>query len=439
MSSLNVPSIGSMNPPILRRLEALEVGEILDAIMLFLDEYRDLFAASLVCKTWTPIALDHLWRTLNSVDPLCRLLGPMQYLDGFWRFTDTILGADWTRFEFYSQKVRRIDNDFDGGELGHGTLTQVLNIRPPSIPYILPRVTEINWTEQETARGILDLTPLFSPTLKSFALTNTSNPIDVGVVLRHLVFLPGLKLEGFHARWESRQFEGPLCDVLDRHRDSLKSFSHHSFEPEERLLNSLTQLVNLTNLELELYRTLRTDEDCNNFSDVLASRCPGLKKIRFRFPFQGIFTFYAIQPLMRIKRLREISMKARHLDLKVEDFREMGDAWRSLVALGFPNSLIPLPWLATITEHFSPTLEYINMWIQVPDGLNPDYTTLTPLTPSLKRISFIESAEPETFDAVGSFFCKLAASNTVVECSEGMGQYLRMVTGNSVKWETRGW
>ncbi|KAG8953295.1 hypothetical protein FRC04_002705 [Tulasnella sp. 424] len=456
------------NAPLLTLSVALEVGEILDTIVLFLDERRDLFVASLVCKTWSPIALDHLWRTLDSVAPLCMLLGPLIFYSSRWvstnrlfrfsqaliermpivaaclqRYTDTIVNADWTRFEFCSRKVRRIDNSGAPRVLGPGTLAQVVNSRPTSISYILPRVAEIHWKQTDSAGVVLDLILLLSPTLKSLALEVWSYGkevmIDTLVVLRHLACLPGLKLESLGVKWLQSipGLEDAVCDILDRHQDSLKSFSDRSYNLNERLLNSLMHLVNLVNLELKFeHDSMLTEEDFNEFSNVLASRCPGLKKIRFWDPFAQKVTFYAIRPLTRIKGLRGILAESRDLDLKVEDFREMGDAWRSLVVLGFPNSGIPLPWFATIAEHFSPTLEYINVEIQVPRDLNPDCTILTPFT-FLKRISFIKSAETGTLNAVGSFFCQLVASDTVVECAMGMGQPLRNVTGNSVKWEEK--
>lgn len=262
---------------------------------------------------------------------------------------------------------------------------------------------------------------------------------DARVVLRHLAFLPGLKLESLHARWldPSPRLTSAVCDVLDRQRESLKSFFHRSFDLDKRLSTSITQLANLLHLELN-FSTVnrRTDEDFNGFSDVLASRCPGLKKIRFCIPFgPREFTFYAFRPLTRIEGLREFSLECGDLDLKVRDFREMGEAWRSLVAIGFPDSWIPLPWFATIAEHFSPALEDIHVDIRVPEDLDSDCTILTPFTPSLKRISIIRFATPGTFKAVGSVLRQLVAPNTVVECAKWMEERLKGVTGNSVKWK----
>ncbi|KAG9031767.1 hypothetical protein FS837_002903 [Tulasnella sp. UAMH 9824] len=199
---------------------------------------------------------------------------------------------------------------------------------------------------------------------------------------------------------------------------------------------SFSQLPSLVNLELKFTNvSTRTDEDFNRFSNLLASKCPGLRTIRFCIPFgPREFTFYAFRPLTRIVGLREIFLECGELDLKVQDFEEMGGSWPSLVALGFPDSWIPLPWFATIAEHFPPTLEDINFGIRVTEDLDANCTIVTAFT-SLKRISYIEVASPKALKAVGSLLRRLVAPSTVVECAKWMEQCLKEVTGNSVKWK----
>ncbi|KAG8931665.1 hypothetical protein FRC01_001000 [Tulasnella sp. 417] len=439
-------SILTLFHPVFRRLGVLEVREILDVIMSFLDDDGDLLAASLVCKTWSPVALDHLWNTLDSVIPLFKLLGPMVYYIHSWSYvTDTISEADWARFEFYSRRVRNIHKEgveSSWGDLGEGALDQVIHNRPSAITHILPRVTEIDWTETFEAGWPLQLIHLLSPTLKSFGLNilsdRTTSVTDGRDVLRHLAFLPGLKLKRLQARWIDSvpTLDVAVCDVLDRQRGSLASFSHQSFNLNQQLGTSLSQLPNLVNLELKFTNVnTRGDEDFNEFGALLASKCPGLRTIRFCIPFgPREFTFCAFQPLTRIGGLREIRLGCRELDLKEKDFKEMGESWRSLVALAFPDSGIPLLWFAAIAVHFPPTLEDINVNIRVSEDLDPDCTKLTAFT-SLKRVSYIAVASPKALKAVGSLLRQLVSPNTVVECAKWMEQRLKEVTGNSVKWK----
>lgn len=432
----------------IRRLEALEVQEILDLIMSFLHDNEDLLAASLVCKTWNSIALDHLWRTLHSVIPLFKLLGPRVFLNDRWNYADTISQAGWERFEFYGRKVRKIDNECNQStmeEVEAESLIQFFNSAAPSNPYIFPRIAEINWAETSEAGWLLYLPPFLSPTLKSFTLKlksgrNTSSA-EARTVLRQLSLLPGLKLEHLGVRWNNPtwKLDTVICAILDLQSKSLKSFSHLSFNLDERLGASISQLQSLIRLELQFLEvSKRTNADFYSFSDALASRCPGLQTVRFRIPLgPGGFRFCAFQPLTRIKELKGIRVECADLVLKVQDFQEMGTSWRSLEALGFPDSSIPLPWLAAVAKHFSSTLEHMDVSIWVTEDLDPDSTGLTPFT-SLKRVSFLGYVPPESFTMVGSLFQQLVAPETVVECAKGIKRHLAGLTGNSVKWMGRG-
>lgn len=354
--------------------------------------------------------------------------------------------ADWARFEYYSRRVRKINNEgvFSIWELGPGALVQVGTSRPPSTPYILPRVTEINWTESRETGWLQQLIPLLSPSLKSFGLKmmsdRSTSVTDARVVLRHLACLPRLKLERLHARWldSVATLDAAFCDVLDRQRTSLKSLSHQSFTLDERLGSCLSQLPNLVNLELRFIgANTQTDEGFKNFCNLLASKCSGLETIRFSIPFGPQEpTFYAFRPLMRIEGLKEFHLKCGELGLKEQDLREMGESWRSLIALGFPNSRVPLRWVAAIAEHFSPTLENVDVDIGVSEDLDPDNTVHTTFA-SLKRISYIEMASPKALKAVGLFLHRLVAPGTVVECAKWMEESLKEVTGDAVRWKGR--
>ncbi|KAG9044204.1 hypothetical protein FS837_008618, partial [Tulasnella sp. UAMH 9824] len=306
-------------------------------------------------------------------------------------------------------------------EVGVKFLIQFFNSRAPSTPYIFPRVAEINWAETNEAGWLLYLAPLLSPALKSFTLKlksgRSTSLAEARTVLCQLALLPGLKLEQLGVRWNNpaSKLDTVTCDILDLQRDFLKSFSHRSFNLDERLGASISQLQSLINLELQFIEvSKRTNADFNSFSDALASRCPGLQTIRFRIPLgpQG-FTFCAFQPLMRIKGPKGIRVECPELVLKVQDFQEMGASWRSLEALGFPDSAVPLHWFAAIAKHFSSTLEDIDVSIWVTDNLDPDSTGLTPFT-SLKRVSFLGYVPPESFKMVGSLFQQLVAPDTVV-------------------------
>ncbi|KAG8931666.1 hypothetical protein FRC01_001001 [Tulasnella sp. 417] len=410
--------------------------------MSFINNRSGLFAASLVCKTWSPIALSHLWRALYSVVPLCKLLGPMTSIhDWYLGYTDTISEANWTRFEFYSQKIRKICGGRIQATIEAGSMIQLLNSRPPSIRYILPRVTEIEWMETNEIGWLPQLVPLLSPTLKSFTLHSSSDrisgDIDTIVILRHLAFLPGLKLEKLEADWikSTEDIDTALCDILDRQRESLMIFSHKSFDLSERFSASISRLRSLLILELDFSDSRHpTDRDFNNFSDALASRCSELRVVQFRTVYGAPErTFYAFQPLTRIKEMKFIQIHCSGLVLELQDLQEMGASWRSLAVLGFSYCEIPLPWLSAIARHFSSTLEVIDVNLLMSEDIDHDHTTLTPFS-SVKRVRSLADVPPESIHSVGSFFQRLVAPGTIVECSYGTARRLTEAVGSLVRW-----
>ncbi|KAG8931663.1 hypothetical protein FRC01_000998 [Tulasnella sp. 417] len=267
---------------------------------------------------------------------------------------------------------------------------------------------------------------------------STTNAPDARVILRHLAFSPGLRLQELQARWPELvpRLDDAVSDVLDRQKESLKSFSHQAFNLNEQLRTSISQLPNLVKLELKFIDvTTRADSDFNNFCNAVASSCPGLETSRFSIPSgPRSFTFHAFRPLMRIGGLRKFFLESGDLALKEKDFQEMGESWQSLERLSLPDSRIPLHWFAGIAKYFSCMLEEINVDIQVPEDLDPD-CAVPKAFKALKRISYVEAVSPKALEAVISLLRRLVSPNTVVECAEWMEQPLKEVTGNSVHWK----
>jgi hypothetical protein len=56
--------------------EVLGVPELLNTIVSCLED-GDVFKCALVCKSWSSVALDVLWRTVNSVPNLMSIFGGM--------------------------------------------------------------------------------------------------------------------------------------------------------------------------------------------------------------------------------------------------------------------------------------------------------------------------------------------------------------------------
>lgn len=59
------------------------IPEILAASFASLTK-PELYAAALVCVSWSQLALEELWKYLNSILPLLRVLSPMERVNGNW-------------------------------------------------------------------------------------------------------------------------------------------------------------------------------------------------------------------------------------------------------------------------------------------------------------------------------------------------------------------
>lgn len=57
-------------------VRTLYIPELTAIVFCFLGE-RDLARCARVCKSWSEPALDALWRTMSSVQPLMALLSPL--------------------------------------------------------------------------------------------------------------------------------------------------------------------------------------------------------------------------------------------------------------------------------------------------------------------------------------------------------------------------
>ncbi|KAJ7448946.1 hypothetical protein FB451DRAFT_1053586 [Mycena latifolia] len=69
---------------------------------------KSLLAAALTCTDFCPLALDILWRTIDNLSPLLRLLPALKPINGVNTLSGQIEPADWARFRCYAKRVRRV-------------------------------------------------------------------------------------------------------------------------------------------------------------------------------------------------------------------------------------------------------------------------------------------------------------------------------------------
>lgn len=94
----------------------LFIPELLGIILSFMDE-DDHVNNACVCKQWSDITLDIIWREVDGLSRLLTLLRPYK-LKGRYNFFDGLPDSrDWARFQKYANRVRILrfqqDNDLD--------------------------------------------------------------------------------------------------------------------------------------------------------------------------------------------------------------------------------------------------------------------------------------------------------------------------------------
>ncbi|KAK2467602.1 hypothetical protein APHAL10511_000457 [Amanita phalloides] len=86
----------------------LLIPELLDMIFSYLDLANNA-ANARVCRRWSDVALDLLWREVEDMYRLFSLLVPLQLTDtSEYKFTRLPESSDWKRFERYARRVRRL-------------------------------------------------------------------------------------------------------------------------------------------------------------------------------------------------------------------------------------------------------------------------------------------------------------------------------------------
>ncbi|KAG9031055.1 hypothetical protein FRB95_003220 [Tulasnella sp. JGI-2019a] len=148
---------------------ALKIPEILKEVMLLSKRPEHAMSAR-ECRTWSAIAIDVLWRDLNSVFPLLELIAPLeQGPENRLVFPNFIKPVEWERFHSYVRRVRSFAYNDTETHLTRNGYTGIISktifgdvylINPTSGP-LLPNASEVTWTANEATTAHL-LLPFIS-------------------------------------------------------------------------------------------------------------------------------------------------------------------------------------------------------------------------------------------------------------------------------------
>ncbi|KAG8913133.1 hypothetical protein FRC01_004716 [Tulasnella sp. 417] len=173
------------------RVDALVVPELLATVFSFATR-PTLGTCVQVCKLWSEVALDELWKHLDSVFPLLELVMSIDLLrnlelrvpDASQILSSELSNADWSRFHSYSSRVRSISYDHE--KIYRPNLITpaiapeaiaMLCLHRPSCHEVLPNLETLKWSTNGPTTPIL---PLLSPRIKflEVELTGSSQSID---------------------------------------------------------------------------------------------------------------------------------------------------------------------------------------------------------------------------------------------------------------------
>ncbi|THH29010.1 hypothetical protein EUX98_g5183 [Antrodiella citrinella] len=130
--------------------KVFQIPEIVELILSFLDDASNASNAR-VCKKWSDIALNLLWREVPDIQPLFEILSPLEQVPGRrslaevgYLFTRKLGVSDWERLSRYSRRVRALVHGPDWPKpVSTLAFDEVARSRPTL--HILPNLRSLAW------------------------------------------------------------------------------------------------------------------------------------------------------------------------------------------------------------------------------------------------------------------------------------------------------
>ncbi|KAG9041455.1 hypothetical protein FS837_012220 [Tulasnella sp. UAMH 9824] len=337
--------------------------EVMSIIFGMIDK-RTCVATCLVCRRWSGAAIDELWRSLPSLLPLFKLLGPLIDTD-----TDYDLHPDcvvtvqsWDIFRSYARRVRSLTYNevFKNDGISAGLIIRAIAANPEGI---LPNLREVFW---ELYASTLDHPLAFCPP----SLERMSIYIEDELSLVESV----------------ERFLHALSTSL---ANRLKFFEFGTGSPPSRNAAIATALNTflrgqggLVELKLPFYEiqdpgtvyevcqaSLQLRAFCaevhnitkDRFREVLgalAMRSASLRCVRLIWstsesPIEGPIRLTDMEPVFQLSDIEDFRLwLGCGLELEVRDIQQMGQAWKGLTSLILllEGPGIPLPRLVTFAQ-----------------------------------------------------------------------------------------
>ncbi|PPQ65084.1 hypothetical protein CVT24_003038 [Panaeolus cyanescens] len=224
------------------------------------DSYKTLYSLSLVCKAFSPLALDALWRVLPDITPLYHLL-PCQLVHGnTWVYNSMNPVFDWATFHEYAKRVNGINLASFQNVSDAEILMSISRLHPePLLPNL--SFVQIDEIQDCSPSTLLQVLYFFSPSVSSLSLngvpeismTERQGHAAVLSLLKVLAMTPSYCTDAFTELSISGVFSHHLLDhiLLFRSLKHLTISASHSQIPLA-FIESIASLQHLESFELSL-------------------------------------------------------------------------------------------------------------------------------------------------------------------------------------------
>lgn len=129
---------------------ALEIPEVLSRIIGQADS-KDQTVAARTSKAWNEAALNCIWRRLDSIVPLLKILSPLRRIPypSMWELEHLPCEESWARFNHIAHRVRKLahhdEQTIDGREHSHLAFNVFMDLASMGPKPLLPNLRELEW------------------------------------------------------------------------------------------------------------------------------------------------------------------------------------------------------------------------------------------------------------------------------------------------------
>ncbi|KIM36384.1 hypothetical protein M413DRAFT_292532 [Hebeloma cylindrosporum] len=157
---------------------------------------RNLLRLALTCKAFIEPALDRLWRSLDCLFPLLKILPAFSQSDGTYVLRGAISAEDWMRFDSYARRIRKFvyTRDPDNLDIAMHVYFRLAQLRSTAL---LPSLRHLHCPAVSQNDFLVSGICLFlSPSLQTLEFESISSVEDklCGTVL-HTLYSDGARME----------------------------------------------------------------------------------------------------------------------------------------------------------------------------------------------------------------------------------------------------